>query len=192
MLGGIVMPVRISSGPITQPTSRRRRLAAVSIDALGAMLAVAAGTAVAAGWLMLRTGLGCTDPNSGEAVSAASLIGAALPAWAAWTALRVKREGATPGQRVAGLAVCADGRMRSWLPVLRLAIHPLALPLWGWFAITALLSGLPWVWAPPAIAGGAVAVAGLASFALLLVRPRARPIHDRVARTALTAATDAE
>jgi hypothetical protein len=190
MLGGIVMPMHISSGPITQATSRRRRLAAASIDALGAMLAVAAGTAVAVGWLMSRTDLGRTDAGSGDAVAAASLIGAALPAWAAWTALRVKREGATTGQRMAGLAVSTDARTGSWLPVLRLAIHPLALPVWGWFAITALLSSLPWFWAPPVIAGLAVAVAGLASFALLLVRPGARAIHDRVARTALTAATD--
>ena len=190
MLSGIVMPMHISHEPITQASSRRRRLAAASIDALGAMLAVAAGTAVAVAWLMSRTDLGRTDASSGDAVAAASLIGAALPAWAAWTALRVKREGATAGQRMAGLAVSTDARMGSWLPVLRLAVHPLALPLWGWFAITALLSGLPWVWAPPAIAGLAVAVAGLASFALLLVRPGARAIHDRVARTALTAATD--
>ena len=190
MLGGIVMPMHSSSGPITHATSRRRRLAAASIDALGAMLAVAAGAAVAAVWLMSRSELGRTDASSGDAVAAASFVGAALPAWAVWIALRVRREGVTPGQRAAGLAVSADARMGSWLPVLRLVIHPLALPVWGWFVITALLSGIPWFWAPPVIAGVAVAVAGLASFTLLLVRPDARAVHDRVARTALTGATD--
>ena len=165
--------------------SRRRRLAAAAIDATGALLTVAAGIVVAAGWLLLRSDLGGTDVGDGDAVAAASLVGATLPAWAAWLSLRVRRDGSTPGQRRAGLLVARGAAMTPWLRQLRLAIHPLALPLWGWLALTALLSGLPWLWLPPLVAGVAVALAGLVSFALLLARPDLRAVHDLIARTEL-------
>jgi hypothetical protein len=68
---------------------------------------------------------------------------------------------------------------------LRLATHPLALPLWGWLTLTALHSGLPWLWLPSAAVVIAVALAGLLSFALLLARPELSAIHDLIARTRL-------
>ena len=140
------------------------------------------------GLLLLRTDLGRTDVGDGDAVAAVSLVTAAAPAWAAWMAARVRRDGVTPGQRRAGLRVSRRGGERpagAWRRQLRLAVHPLALPLWGWLTLTALLSGVPRLWLPPAFIATAVAFAGLLSFVLLLAEPQRRALHDRIARTRL-------
>ena len=142
---------------------------------------------VATVWLLLRTGFGRADVGGGDAVAALSVVGATLPAWAAWLALTVRRDGCTPGQRRARLFVelAAAAATTPWRRQVRLAAHPLALPLWGWLTLTALLSGLPWLWLPVAAGGMAVALAGLLSFALLLARPELSAIHDLLARTRL-------
>lgn len=164
---------------------RRRRLTAAAIDATGALAAVAAGLVLAAAGLLLRTDLGRSDAGSGDAIAAVSIVGATLPAWAAWLALKVGRDGCTPGQRRTRLLVAPGAARTPWRLQLRLAAHPLALPVWGWFTLTALLSGLPWLWLPSAAVGMAVALAGMASLALLLARPELSAIHDLIARTRL-------
>jgi hypothetical protein len=164
---------------------RRRRLAAATIDAAGALAAIAVGAAVATAWLMLRTGFGRADVDGGDAIAAVSFVGATIPAWAAWLALRVRRDGCTPGQRRARMFVEPLPGAMSWRRQLRLAAHPLTLPVWGWLTLTALLSGVPWLWLPVAAGGMVVALAGVLSFALLLVRPELNAMHDLLARTRL-------
>ena len=167
---------------------RGRRLTAFAVDCGSGLLALLAGVLLAAVWLLLRSGLGLIDAPEGDAVVAAAVAGATAPAWAAWLFARSRRRGATFGEGVAGLGVAEreghgrpSGRRRS----LRLALHPLSLPLWGWLALTALLSGLPWAWAPPLLVVALVALGGVGSLALLLVRPSAPALHDRVAGTRL-------
>ena len=170
--------------------SRRRRLRAAAIDAATVLPPFVGAAIVTTGWLLLRTDLGRTDVGEGDAVAAVSLVAAAAPAWSLWLAARVRRDGATAGQRLAGLRVSrrADGGPNgAWRRQLRLAVHPLALPLWGWLTLTALLSGVPRLWLPPAFIAAAVAFAGLLSFVLLLAEPQRRALHDRVARTQLVA-----
>ena len=181
-------PMTAGTNSTALTVRRRRRIGAAAIDAATALLALAAGLLVAAAWLLLRTDFGRTDVGEGDGVAAASLVGATMPAWAAWLALRVRRDGATVGQRRAGLTVVPRSQARGWPPQLRFAIHPLALPLWGWLALTALLSGVPWLWLLPVLMSAVIALAGVVSFALLLLWPQRRAIHDLVAGTTLVPA----
>lgn len=164
---------------------RRRRLVASAIDAATGLLALAFGVVLSVAWLLPRTDRGREDVASGDAMIAAALIAATLPAWAAWTVLSVRRHAATPGQRRVRLRVAPVEGARAYTRYVRLAVHPLALPLWGWLTLSALLSGLSWLPLLPIVGGGVVALAGVVSLLMLLVRPTLRSVHDRIARTEL-------
>lgn len=164
---------------------RRRRLAAAAIDAATGLLALASGVVLSVAWLLPRTDRGREDVANGDALIAAALIGAALPAWAAWMVLSVRRHAATPGQRRVRLRVVPVEGARAYTRYVRLAVHPLALPLWGWLTLSAFLSGLSWLPLLPIVGGGVVALAGAVSLLMLLVRPALRSVHDRIARTEL-------
>ncbi len=191
---------------------RRRRFAAAGFDLAGGFAATFVALVVAALWLLLRSGLGRDDAGEGDAVLALALVAAVAPAWTLYVGARLWRGGATPGQRRMALAVGVaravgpaapfDGLRVSgeilkpgvdvgpldaprWRRGLRLAAHPLALPAWAWLTLSVALTGVPWLWTPVAAVAGAVALAGAASFALLVVRPSMPALHDRLARTAL-------
>ena len=134
-------------------------------------------------WLLLRSGFGRDDTGGGDAVLALSLVAGVVPAWAVYVGAALWRDGMTPGQRRIGVALDAS----RWRRLLRLAVHPVSLPAWVWFALTALLTGVPWLWLPFALAAVVVALAGAVSLLLLLVWPSMPALHDRVAGTALTA-----
>ena len=181
--------------PRTEPSravTRSARLRAAGIDFGSALLVAAAGVVLATAWLLLRTATGRDDVVASDAVFVVSFVAATVPAWAAWLAVGVWRNAATPGQRRGDLAVATDDdsgrdahRGTSQQRLLRLAAHPLSLPLWGWLTLTMLLSGLPWLWLAPLFVALAVAGGGLTTLALLLLRPQSMATHDRVARTHL-------
>jgi hypothetical protein len=190
---------------------RRRRLLAVGFDVGGGLVAMLAALAIATLWLLLRSGLGRDDAGGGDAVLALSLVAGVAPAWAVYLGAALWRGGMTPGQRRAGVAVQSRGSGEAsapfngprvsgalvepgeapgtarWRRALRLAVHPISLPVWGWVALTALLAGVPWLWLPFALATVAVALAGAVSLVLLLVWPSMPALHDRVAGTSLAA-----
>ncbi len=176
--------------PIPHPEPGRSRiLAAAAVDA-ALVVALHAGAAVlAAAWLLARSGFGRRDLAEIDAAVAVALVGAAAPAWVAWTLLAARWRLPTPGQSVARIRpVGVDGAPRYALYV-RAAAAPLSLPGWLWSAATPLLAGLPpWCALPSLVGAAGVAAAGLGSLGLLLVRPRPRLLHDRVARTALVTA----
>ncbi len=175
--------------PMPPPDPGRRRiLAAAAVDA-ALLVALHAGAALlAVAWLMTRSGLGRHDPGGIDAAVAVAVVGAAAPAWVAWTLLAAHWRLPTPGQSVAGVRPVAAPGAHRYALYLRAAAAPLSLPGWLWSAATPLLAGLPpWLAFPPLVGAAGVAAAGLGSLALLLVRPRARLLHDRVARTALVA-----
>jgi len=140
---------------------------------------------VAVAYLLTRTSWGHFDVGVGDAFVATSIVGAGVPAWTAWQLLAVHARGATFGQRQRGLVVARGAR---WRPLLRFAGHPLALPAWGWLALTALLAELPWLPLLPALAIVYGVLAGLVSLVTLLVWPGALPIHDHLAGTRLVRA----
>jgi hypothetical protein len=168
-----------------RPPGRRVRLAAAAIDAAVLLVLLTGTLIVALAYLLARTAWGRFDVGLGDALVAASLLGAGVPAWAAWQLARLQLEGATLGQRRLGLAVEARA---PWRRLARFAAHPLAVPVWGWLALTALIAGLPWLPLLPALAGGLVLLAGLVSLAMLAVDPDARGLHDRLAGTRLVRA----
>ena len=165
------------------PVARWARLRALGRD-LGAL--VAAETVVAALavlWLVARTEAGRMDIGDGDAAIAMALVGGVVPAWLAWLALH-SLQGATPGQRHAGLLVAAQ-RPRDHL--LRLALDPRGLVGWLWLAALLWLGEarlLRWL-ALFALAGVVAIVA--ASAWLWLFGPHARALHDRLSRTTLVA-----
>ncbi len=173
--------------PPAEP-GRSRILAAAAID--GVLLAAlhAGALLLATAWLLARSGLGLLDVGNMDAAVALAVAGAVAPAWIAWTLLAARWQLATPGQRVARIRpVPTDGATRGALYV-RAATAPLSLPGWLWAAATPLLAGLPaWLALPPLLGATGVAVTGVGSLGVLLVRPRARLLHDRVARTTLVA-----
>lgn len=165
---------------------RGARFAAVALD-LGALLALLAIVAVAvAGWLLARTAWGRLDAGAADAWAAAALLAACVPAWGAWQLARLRRAGATFGEARAGLAVEASSARRR---LLRFALHPLSVPVWGWLALTLLVSGLGGpalaLAALCAIAGALAGLGGLAALALAAARPGARAPHDLPAGTRL-------
>ncbi len=163
------------------------RLAAVTLDALTLLLLLLAGAAVAFLWLLLRSSAGRYDAGTGDTLIATALIGAIVPGWTAWQAVRLQRLGATFGQARLGLAV--EGA--PWRRVARLLLHPLSLPLWSWVLLTLLLAGAPAVWLLLTIANAA-AVSTLFWIGALLVSVgrgsewrHGRLPHDWLARTRL-------
>jgi hypothetical protein len=164
----------------------------VGIDVASVVVGTLVAVVIATIWLLLRTGLGRDDAGGGDAVVALSLVAAVVPAWTVYAGAMAWRRGSTPGQRRLGVVVQSRGSGEalagaSWRRGVRLAMHPLSLPGWSWLALTALLTGVPWLWVPFGLAAAVVALAGLASLVLLLVRPALPALHDRVARTSLTA-----
>ncbi len=170
-----------------QRAGRLVRLVAVVIDAATLLLLLLAGLVVAFVWLLIRSSAGRYDAETGDTLIATSLIGAIVPAWTAWQALRLYRLGATFGQARLGLAV--EGPR--WRRALRLLLHPLSLLLWGWLLLTSLLAGVHPVLA--LVVGLLIAVGGgafwLASLAVSAARKRERPHgrlpHDWIAGTRL-------
>lgn len=164
--------------------NRRRRLLAAGLDAAGVFAATAVALVIATIWLLSRSGLGRDDAGDGDAVLALSLVAAVVPAWTVYLGAGLWLDGRTPGQRRLGVTV-GPREAAQWRRALRLALHPLSLPAWGWLALTAALSGLPWLWLPVAAAAAAIALAGAVSFVLLAVRPSLPSVHDRLTRTML-------
>ena len=152
------------------------RLLAVVFDAGTLVLLLLAGLVVAFAWLLVRTSWGRFDVGTGDALVATSLIGATVPAWAAWLAARLHLHGATPGEARLGLAVEGE----PWRRAARLLAHPISLPLWGWLTLTVLITELRVLLLPAVFVLLAVAVAGLLSLGMLLVRGHARLLHDYV------------
>jgi hypothetical protein len=163
--------------------SRRRRAAAACFDAATLLVALCVAGVAATGWLLARTEAGRLDVREADARIAAALVLATPPAWLAWFAPAAVR-GVTPGQRRAALEVDGTGLARA----LRLALHPLALPLWGWLALALLAAGLPLVSIVPALAAAFVLLLGAGSAVLWAASPGSRALHDRLARTRLVPA----
>ena len=155
------------------------RLAAVVYDAGMLVLLLLAVLVVAFAWLLIRTSWGRFDVGTGDALIATSLIGATVPAWAAWQAARLHMHGATAGQARFGLATEGEPLRRS----ARLLVHPLSLPLWSWLVLTVLITELRLLLWPAVLVLLAVAAAGLLSLGMLLLRGDARLLHDYVAGT---------
>lgn len=173
---------RIWTSDIAAPLGQRA--AAFAFDLINGAVASLIALAVAATWLLLRTAWGRDDVPVGDATFAAGTLLAATPAWLAWTALRLAREGATPGQARAGLRVVGSPKRR----LLRLSLHPIAAPGWIWLAIIAVVATLEPLALVLAAMGGAIFVAGLMTTVLAVARPTARGLHDRIAATRLARA----
>lgn len=167
--------------------SRRRRLAAVAFDLAPLVAALALALVVALAWLLWRTHAGRDDVRERDGLVAASMLAAVPPAWVAWLAPGIL-EGATPGQRRAGLAVEARSTAAR---LIRAAAHPLAVVPWAWLTVAMLALDLR----PAAVAFGVdaalVTLGGLASIVLWGARPGARALHDRLAGTRLVLASPA-
>jgi len=165
---------------------RSRILAAAAIDAallgglhMGALL-------LAVVWLLARTDAGRVDVGEGDAVVAVVIASAAAPAWVAWTLLITHRRLGTPGHRVMRVRPVPDWGVPQWSLYVRAMTSPLSLPGWLWMAATPLLAGMPWWLALPAVLAANIVLAGAAgSLVVALVRPSARMLHDRLARTSL-------
>lgn len=175
-------PDRPTSAASGVPASRRA--IAFAADLIYGGLASSLAALAAGGWLLVRTAWGRDDVPSGDATFASAFLLAATPAWLAWTALRVAQRGATPGQARAGLRVTGRTRRR----LLRLAVHPLAVPGWLWLAILAAIATSEPIAILCAVAGAAVLIGGLVTGALAVFQPQVRGLHDVVARTRLVRA----
>ena len=88
------------------------RLFAVVIDFATLLPLLLAGLIVAFAWLLLRSSAGRYDAETGDTLIAVSLIGATVPAWTAWQAVRLYRLGATFGQARLGLTEIPSVEMR--------------------------------------------------------------------------------
>jgi len=161
-----------------------RRVLAFAIDLIYGGLASLLTALAAGGWLLLRTAWGRDDVPSGDATFASALLLAATPAWLAWTALRLVRHGATPGQGRQRLRVTGAPRRR----LLRLTVHPLAVPGWLWLSILAAVATCNVVAIACAAVGTAVFLGGLITAGRALLRPQAPGLHDLIARTRLVPA----
>lgn len=169
------------------PPSRRARWSACASDlALGGG-AMAVATVLGVAWLLIRTGGGARDAQSGDAAFAFALALAAVPAWLTWLAFDLATRGGTPGQRARLLVV--EGA--PWRRVLRLAVHPVGAAGWLWLAVVAAIAVLPALTLLFASVATVVLAGGIVT-ALLTVRRRGEPgVHDRVAGTKLTRITGA-
>ena len=151
------------------------------------LLLAGAGFVIAFVWLLLRSSWGRDDVAESEAIVALSMVSATIPAWAGWQMSRLVLDAATTGQRWAGLAVVQDeGRARIWRAA-RFLLHPLSLPLWGWLTLGALLAEAPWLPLALLLLLGAVTLGGVISSGIVIARPGARALHDRIAHTRLVA-----
>lgn len=173
------------------PPGRWQRSAAVLIDLSSAALTVAVAACVATLWLLARTAWGRDDAGSGDALIATALVLAALPAWATWQVVRVRRGDGTAGQARVALTVTLSARAarvaRSarTAATVRLACHPVAVTAWLWLTALALLLGANLLALASAAAAALWALAGLVSAVAVLRDPAARALHDRLAGTSL-------
>lgn len=163
---------------------RSRRLLAFALDLFYGGTASLLAILVAGSWLLVRTAWGRDDVPSGDATFASALLLAATPAWLAWTALHLAQRSATPGQARSRLRVVGSPRRR----LLRLAIHPLAVPGWLWLAILAAVATFNILAIAVAAFAGAIFLGGLITAGRALFRPRACGLHDLIARTRLVSA----
>ncbi len=175
-------PSRVPSAPPhAEVPAPRKRVAALATDLVFGGMASLSATLVAGAWLLVRTGWGRDDVGAGDATFAAALLLAATPAWLAWTALRLARDGATPGQARYRLSVRGGTRQR----LTRLACHPTAVPGWCWLAVLAATARMESIAVAGLGVGVVVALGGLVTAARILIHPEARALHDLVAGTRL-------
>lgn len=168
----------MAEGGIERRPGRVARLLALLIDWTALLLMLVVALVVALVWLLLRTQAGRYDVADNDALAAAALIGATVPAWAAWQAARLYLRGATTGQARRGLAV--EGA--PWRRVVRMLPHPVSAPLWGWLMVTALIAKAPLyeLFIPIGIVALVLTVTGLSVFV-----PYLRERFDGVTRTRL-------
>lgn len=186
MLAGLP-PALASSSLAPAAVTRRERLIAASLDALALLAPLVIGATLAVVWLLARTAWGRDDATSFDTSLALAVLAAAPAAWLALLGYALVTTGATPGQRARGLRVEAASTRAEAMPrrtrTLRLAAHPFASAGWGVIALTLLLAGAWPIAAVAATIAAVVLLGGVASFAVILVAPRARAAHDRVAGT---------
>jgi uncharacterized RDD family membrane protein YckC len=166
--------------------TRRERLLAALRDALALLPPLMIASALAVGWLLARTAWGRDDASDFDSSVALALVCAAPAAWLARLGYSMWTYAATPGQRAQGLRVEVPGeeaRDPAGPRALRLALHPFASAGWGVVTMTLLLAG---AWQVAAVMGALallVMVGGVASLAIVIARPDARAVHDRIAGT---------
>ena len=176
----MVSPAYVDSehGAFSGPPGRGAVVRVIAVDAGTFVLAAGATMVAATAWMLARTDGGAVDVSSYDAAFALSFAAAMLPAWTAWQWRALLRNGTTFGS--ARKSSRANIEKRGWRRALWLALHPVTTPAWAWLvAMLALLT--------PSIAGAAfwalTMFAGLSiiSLVLLLLQPRARPLHVRLA-----------
>lgn len=161
--------------------TRRTRLAAGLSDVLALLPPLVIASTLAVTWLLARTAWGREDVRDLDSAIALALLGAVIPAWLARLAVSMITTGATPGQRARRLHLEAT---RDVPPVraiaIRLATHPFGALGWAWIAGVLALAGLFEVAVVVAFIAAVIALGALASLAIILVRPDALALHDRV------------
>lgn len=164
--------------------SRAALLLAVAHDATTLALALLAATAAAVGWLLLRSEAGRIDAPFRDAAAALTLCTSVVPAWTAWQWRTLIERGTTFGSRVARLAPAPIAPSRR---LARLLLHPISVPAWCWLAATIEVAAAPgdsaieWVAAGVGMLAVLLAALHLTSLLWRLLRPRARPLHARLA-----------
>jgi hypothetical protein len=153
-------------------------LLAVVIDTGTFVLVCGAATLCALAWMLARTDAGAVDVSGPDAAFALSLMAAALPAWTAWRWRALFRNGTTFGS--AHSSSRATITTHEWRRALWLALHPVSTPAWAW------LVGMLALLMPPLTAAALWSLAALTglsvvSLVLLLLQPRSRPLHVRLA-----------
>lgn len=162
--------------------ARLDRAAALAVDLGWGALAVLAAALLAFAWLFIRTDRGAQHVTDGDSIIAAGLVGAAVPAWLAWIAVRALAEGATHGQQRMGIRV--EARMQRPVPrLLRLLVHPVSVPGWLWVAGVLAIVEVPWIPVFVGLIAVTIAVMGVISALVLTVNPGADALHDRLAGT---------
>jgi hypothetical protein len=144
--------------------------------------AFAVSGAVYVVWLLMRTDIGRAVPAEADARLAAAVVLGVPPAWVAWQISGLLRGGSW-GQVLAGLTTEGSRPRR----VLRFALHPLALPFWGWLALIPFAAGAPEFALPVFVIGGLIGLGGLVSAITWAVAPGRPGVHDLIAGTRLRA-----
>ena len=184
----MAMPTTVAAAPAAAAAprsgSRAALLLAIAIDAATLGLALFAGAAIGAAWLLLRSEAGSIDAPFRDAALALALCAAAVPAWTAWQWRALVEHGTTFGGRIARLDGVPAAPSRR---LLRLLLHPISVPAWCWLAATVAVAAAPgdraieWATAGVALVALLLALLGLASLVQLLRRPHARSLHERLA-----------
>jgi hypothetical protein len=137
---------------------------------LAALLAVSlSATLVAFAWLLVRSDGGALDVTSGDAIFAAAVVAAALPAWTVmqWHDVAAARRGTRARTR--------------WRRALWFALHPVSIPAWSWLAtLLAIVTMTLAAYVALAISV-VVLLLGIASLCTLLAAPHAHALHTRLA-----------